>query len=273
MRTFIPLIISIIATGCTYDISMSERDQEDVITDPQTDPGTLNPNDSPSSPSDNGQNNDDNNGGSQNDPPTEEPEEDDDPICGWSVFDGNLGGNQVYVESIPTYTLNSPSASAYPGLDIDLRFSVEADPCGDLELMGMFIVAQDPDGNPWLYEVHQNGTASTLWMQNVGTLAPIWASNMNVTPSGDELHYEWCVPPSGGEWYGSTQCNESMSPYLVPAGEVRHFTFTFSSSHLAPSGSQWEIYVAEIVWRDVTTGELIRDWSAYDELFMPVTTL
>lgn len=269
MRTFIPLIISIIATGCTYDISMSERDEEEVITDPQTDPSTLNPNDNgTSSPDDN---HDDGNGDVPNDPPTEEPEEDD-PICGWSVFNGNIGGDYVYVESVPTYTLNSPSANAYPGLDIDMRFSIGADPCGDLELMGLFIVVQDPDGNPWLYDVNQNGTASLLWMQNVGTLSPVWASNMNVTPSGDELHYEWCVPASGGEWYGSVQCNDSMDPYTIPADETRNFTFTFSSSHLTPSGSQWEIFVAEVTWRDVTTGQLIRDWT-HDELFMTVTTL
>lgn len=192
--------------------------------------------------------------------------------CGWIVPSNGAFGTDVYVESIPTFTLvNATTADAvnhYQGEDAVFTFAVEASSCGTIEVLDIFMVVQDVDGNEWLYSVHESGTGSVL-TNIAGTfvipLNSVIAQNMSVTPLGDELHYEWCW-----DGQGSATCGGVLSQPTINRGSQEQFEFRFTSTHLTPIGEDYEIYVAWIVWRDVTTGEVITDYTTYSTLNRPV---
>ena len=190
--------------------------------------------------------------------------------CGWMVPSNGAFGPDVYVESIPTFTLvdatTTDPITHYQGEDAVFTFAVEASPCGAIELLNFFIVVQDVDGNSWLYDVYQNGTGGVL--ENLDTnyvYNEVIARNMAITPSGDELHYEWCQ-----NGYGSAVCEGILNLLVISAGDQDLFEFRFTSTHLTPRGEDYEIFVPWVAWRDLTTGQVVTSYNTYSDLIRPV---
>lgn len=179
----------------------------------------------------------------------------------WDYDDEGHGTAQyVEVESLALFTpVGDTDVESTVGSDVTFSVAVTALTCGDVKLHTLFFVVEDYEGNEWLVEIN-NDQIESGYLREVSTdteFTPITPGNMYVTPMGDELFYEWCA-----EELGDTRCTD-ISTRDLPAGTSEIYQFTFSPGEYAPVGTTFEIHLAEAIWTDVTTGELIWDtlWS------------
>lgn len=179
----------------------------------------------------------------------------------WPLVDTDNDGEgdhlgEVGVKTLPVYSLVGPSdLTVSPGEDVTIQVAVTSyNECGDIDfnslLYGVFDRAEN--SHEWLKTVNDDVVESELGetVESV-EFAPYAADNMNVTPTGDQLHYIW---QDGSVYFGSPA---NIAAQRVGASEERVFQFNWTASEYAPLGSTITIMLVEATWTDVTSGQRV----------------
>jgi len=184
--------------------------------------------------------------------------------------DGKLDHlSKVQTSTIPEYRLVGPSEIEVEyGHAFSVSYSIRsfAVDCG-IALRSMLFAVYDysEGGSARLKQVNDIGMMSTLSKGDGTEFADYAADNMNVTPTGNELHYIW----QDGQGY-SSGLNNMPTQYLTSYSESV-YTFMWGGFPYMPSGTTFNIALAETFWTDMATGQRIEASSVGGLLTKPLT--
>lgn len=191
---------------------------------------------------------------------TEEPSEDedlDDDGCWFAAWE-YYNDYDIGVKTLPVYRLVSPAeVTVAPGDDVVLQFAVSSyNECGDIDLNALFFGVYDraEESYEWMKDVNDDSIDGYFEdVSGESEFNPYAASNMYVTPTGDQLHYIW----QDGSGMYTDYYPVNMATERVEAHEEKVYEFIWTASDYAPSGTTMTVMFTEVWWTDVTTNQKI----------------